>query len=260
MRSTPPARGQHRHDRSCRPWQDHADQGAQRRVDRPPFRGSEAGHLHPTGIRGRQFLQVQGCDGPRPIPTKPTCLNAAARRSILRSVSFVDAPGHETLMATMLSGAAMMNGALLLVAANEKCPQPQTKEHLMALTIIGVEKIIIVQNKIDIVTKEEALENYKRDQGVRQGHHRRERPDHPGFRASRRQHRQAHRDHTEVHPHSQARGEEAGPDVRGPFLRYQHSRHRAEGPQGRGARRFPHPGSSWRSGTRSRCSPAARSS
>jgi translation initiation factor 2 subunit 3 len=64
-------------------------------------------------------------------------------------------------MATMLSGAAIMNGALLLVAANEKCPQPQTKEHLMALTIIGVDKIIIVQNKVDIVTKEEALENYR---------------------------------------------------------------------------------------------------
>jgi translation initiation factor 2 subunit 3 len=61
----------------------------------------------------------------------------------------------------MLSGAAMMNGALLLVAANEKCPQPQTKEHLMALTIIGVDKIIIVQNKVDIVTKEEALANFK---------------------------------------------------------------------------------------------------
>ena len=63
-------------------------------------------------------------------------------------------------MATMLSGAAMMQGALLLVAANEHCPQPQTKEHLMALSIICVDKIIIVQNKIDIVTKEEALENY----------------------------------------------------------------------------------------------------
>ncbi|QLH75054.1 MAG: translation initiation factor IF-2 subunit gamma [Methanomassiliicoccales archaeon] len=91
--------------------------------------------------------------------SKSTCL-CGGKAEVLRSVSFVDAPGHETLMATMLSGAAMMNGALLLVAANEKCPQPQTKEHLMALSIIGVEKIIIVQNKIDIVTKEEALENY----------------------------------------------------------------------------------------------------
>jgi len=88
------------------------------------------------------------------------CKVCGGEAEYVRSVSFVDAPGHETLMATMLSGAAMMNGALLLVAANEECPQPQTKEHLMALTIIGVEKIIIVQNKIDIVTKEEALENY----------------------------------------------------------------------------------------------------
>ncbi|MFA5313555.1 MAG: translation initiation factor IF-2 subunit gamma [Methanomassiliicoccales archaeon] len=92
--------------------------------------------------------------------SKAECL-CGGKAEVLRAVSFVDAPGHETLMATMLSGAAMMNGALLLVAANEKCPQPQTKEHLMALSIIGVEKIIIVQNKIDIVTKEEALENFK---------------------------------------------------------------------------------------------------
>lgn len=91
--------------------------------------------------------------------SKLTCI-CGGKSEVLRAISFVDAPGHETLMATMLSGAAMMNGALLLVAANEKCPQPQTKEHLMALSIIGVEKIIIVQNKIDIVTKEEALANY----------------------------------------------------------------------------------------------------
>ncbi len=79
---------------------------------------------------------------------------------LLRCVSLVDAPGHETLMATMLSGAAVMDGAMLLVAANEKCPQPQTKEHLMALELIGVQKIVIVQNKIDLVSEERALENY----------------------------------------------------------------------------------------------------
>ena len=78
----------------------------------------------------------------------------------VKIVSFVDAPGHETLMATMLSGAAIMDGALLLIAANEPCPQPQTEEHLTALSIIGVKNIIIVQNKIDLVTKEEALKNY----------------------------------------------------------------------------------------------------
>jgi len=79
-----------------------------------------------------------------------------------RTVSFVDAPGHETLMATMLSGASIMDGALLLIAANEECPQPQTKEHLMALEILGIKNIIVVQNKIDLVTKEQSIENYKK--------------------------------------------------------------------------------------------------
>ena len=79
----------------------------------------------------------------------------------LRKVSFVDAPGHETLMATMLSGSAIMDGAILLVAANEKCPQPQTREHVMALEIIGIKNIVIAQNKIDLTSDKEALENYK---------------------------------------------------------------------------------------------------
>lgn len=78
-----------------------------------------------------------------------------------RTVSFVDAPGHETLMATMLAGSSIMNGALLVIAANERCPQPQTREHLTALEIMGIKDIIVVQNKIDLVTKERAVENYK---------------------------------------------------------------------------------------------------
>ncbi len=77
-----------------------------------------------------------------------------------RVVSFVDAPGHETLMATMLSGSSIMDGALLVIAANEKCPQPQTREHLTALEIMNIKNIIIIQNKIDLVTRERAIENY----------------------------------------------------------------------------------------------------
>jgi len=78
-----------------------------------------------------------------------------------RKISLIDAPGHESLMATMLAGTAIINGALLVIAANEPCPQPQTKEHLIALEIIGIKNIVIAQNKIDLVSKEEALENYK---------------------------------------------------------------------------------------------------
>ncbi len=78
-----------------------------------------------------------------------------------RYISFVDAPGHEMLMATMLSGAAMLDAALLVIAANEGI-KPQTREHLIALQAKNVKNIIIIQNKIDLVTKEQALENYKK--------------------------------------------------------------------------------------------------
>ncbi len=92
---------------------------------------------------------------------KEKCVKCNSLVVPLRKISLVDAPGHESLMATMLSGAAIVDGALLLVAANEKCPQPQTKEHLMALHISGIKNIIIIQNKIDLVSYEEALENYQ---------------------------------------------------------------------------------------------------
>ena len=84
-----------------------------------------------------------------------------SEKDLLRVVSFVDAPGHETLMAVMISGAAIMDGALLLVAANETCPQAQTREHLAALQIAGIENIVVVQNKVDIVSKERAIESYE---------------------------------------------------------------------------------------------------
>src|SRR3989338_2315882 len=78
-----------------------------------------------------------------------------------RAVSFIDAPGHETLMATVLSGASLMDGALLIISADEKCPQPQTAEHLKALDVVGINKIIIVQNKVDLVSEKAALDHYK---------------------------------------------------------------------------------------------------
>ncbi len=76
-------------------------------------------------------------------------------------ISFIDAPGHEMLMATMLSGAAIIDGAILVIAANEGI-KPQTREHFMALQAKKINNIIVVQNKIDLVTKEQALENYQK--------------------------------------------------------------------------------------------------
>lgn len=81
--------------------------------------------------------------------------------TLLRAVSLIDAPGHESLMATMLCGASIIDAALLLVSATEDCPQPQTREHVQALEIIGMENIIVVQNKIDLVSEEKAQKNYE---------------------------------------------------------------------------------------------------
>ncbi|MBS65741.1 MAG: translation initiation factor IF-2 subunit gamma [Euryarchaeota archaeon] len=88
---------------------------------------------------------------------------------LLRVVSFVDAPGHETLMAVMISGASIMDGAMLLISATEKCPQPQTREHLAALQIAGIENIVVVQNKIDIVSRERAQESYSEIESFLEG-------------------------------------------------------------------------------------------
>jgi translation initiation factor 2 subunit 3 len=106
------------------------------------------------------LMKCPDCPEPDCFTTKKECEKCGTKTEEIRSISFVDSPGHETLMATMLSGAALMDGALLVIGANENCPQPQTKEHLMALNILGIKNIIIIQNKIDIVTREKVIENY----------------------------------------------------------------------------------------------------
>lgn len=112
------------------------------------------------GYADTVFYKCPKCPEPQCYTVDKTCKHCGGDTEFLRAVSFVDAPGHETLMATMLSGAALMNSALLLIAANEPCPQPQTEEHLMGLDISGIKNIIIIQNKIDLVSDSEAVENY----------------------------------------------------------------------------------------------------
>ena len=59
----------------------------------------------------------------------------------------------------MLNGAAVMDAALLLVAGNESCPQPQTSEHLAAIEIMKLKHIIILQNKVDLIREQQAEEH-----------------------------------------------------------------------------------------------------
>mmetsp|Transcript_31690 Transcript_31690/g.79492 ORF Transcript_31690/g.79492 Transcript_31690/m.79492 type:complete len:479 (+) Transcript_31690:25-1461(+) len=98
--------------------------------------------------------EVKGCGG---------------KMVLQRHVSFVDCPGHDILMATMLTGAAVMDAALLLVAGNEPCPQPQTSEHLAAIEIMKLKHILILQNKIDLVQESTAREQYKQIQKFVEG-------------------------------------------------------------------------------------------
>ncbi len=113
------------------------------------------------GYADATFRKCPNCPEPDAYTVGETCPHCGAKSEVLRTVSFVDSPGHETLMATMLCGAAIMDGAVLVISANEPCPQPQTKEHLMALNITGIDKIVIVQNKIDLIPREQVVEHYR---------------------------------------------------------------------------------------------------
>jgi translation initiation factor 2 subunit 3 len=113
------------------------------------------------GYADMPIYKCATCPPPKNYTNKPFCEACNAEAEFVRSISFVDAPGHEALMATMLSGAAIMDGAIFVIAADEPCPQPQTREHLAAAEVSGIKNIIIVQNKIDIVDQKRALESYK---------------------------------------------------------------------------------------------------
>ena len=113
------------------------------------------------GYADMPIYKCPKCPAPNNYTHKPYCPKCNSEAEFVRAVSFVDAPGHEALMATMLSGAAIMDGAILVIAADEPCPQPQTREHLAAAEVSGVKNIIIVQNKIDIVDQKRAIESYE---------------------------------------------------------------------------------------------------
>jgi translation initiation factor 2 subunit 3 len=113
-----------------------------------------------VGYADAAFYKCSQCPIPLGYSSTPKCANCGKESVLQRVVSFVDSPGHESLMANMLSGGALMDGAILVIAANEKVPQPQTREHLLALQVLGIKQIVIVQNKVDLTESEKAIENY----------------------------------------------------------------------------------------------------
>ena len=70
-------------------------------------------------------------------------------------------PGHQSYMSTMVNGAAVMDAALIVIAADEHIPQPQTAEHLVAVELMELKHGVVALNKLDLITKDQAKEAYK---------------------------------------------------------------------------------------------------
>ena len=80
---------------------------------------------------------------------------------LVRHVSFVDCPGHASFMNNMLSGSSIFDCCIMVVAANEHCPQPQTVKHAQALDLSKKSNALIVQNKVECVEPQVAKEHYR---------------------------------------------------------------------------------------------------
>jgi len=110
---------------------------------------------------GYADFSIYQCEKCNAYSLDEKCGKCKGKAKLKRKMSLVDAPGHETLMTTVISAASILDGALFLIAANEECPQPQSAEHLLVLDSTKIKNIIVVQTKVDLVSREKALENYK---------------------------------------------------------------------------------------------------
>jgi translation initiation factor 2 subunit 3 len=113
------------------------------------------------GYADLTFRKCPKCKEPGCYTADVKCGVCGTKTEDIRTASFIDVPGHEALMTTMLSGASLVDGAVLVISAKDKCPQPQTREHLMALELLGIKNLIVAQNKVDLVTPERAKKSYQ---------------------------------------------------------------------------------------------------
>ena len=113
------------------------------------------------GYTNAKFYKCETC--PKPYcyqVNQKTCIQCGKPTQMVLHVSFVDSPGHNDLQTTALSGASNMDFCLLVVAAD--CEQdPESNEHYKAIKILKKEQsTIVLHNKIDLVTKDNALEHW----------------------------------------------------------------------------------------------------
>jgi len=120
------------------------------------------------GYANFKIFQCEQCPKPQCFQSFPSnknnaqCNECSRPLKLVRHFSFVDCPGHECLLATMLNGAAIMDCALLIIAANDKVPQPQTAQHLASAEIMGLQNIFTIQTKVDLLSDPSQIkENYE---------------------------------------------------------------------------------------------------
>ena len=108
-----------------------------------------------TSTGGQVFLTTGQKD------KRALCSVCAAEMEIAHHISFVDAPGHHQYVQTMARGATVVDGAILVTDAHHPHVQVQTKEHLAILTILDVDNIVVVQNKIDLIDSTTCTKHYE---------------------------------------------------------------------------------------------------
>jgi elongation factor Tu len=113
-------------------------------------------------LAGQGLAQAQGYDTIDAAPEEKErgiTINTAhvEYETANRHYAHVDCPGHADYVKNMVTGAAQMDGAILVVAATDG-PMPQTREHILLCRQVGVPKIVVFMNKVDLVDDEEMLE------------------------------------------------------------------------------------------------------
>src|SRR5207244_434497 len=100
--------------------------------------------------------------------TSKTCPNGHGPTKFLRTVSFVDCPGHHSLMVTMLSGAAIMDGSMFVVSANVKTPQALDRDHMLAAQMIGLHNSDAIRHKISITNNRSNSSKHDSKEGIQE--------------------------------------------------------------------------------------------
>jgi translation elongation factor TU len=128
---------QHRHDRPRRPWQDVADGG--------DHQGS--GEDRRRDVHGLRPDRQGAGRAARGITISTAHVEYETKN---RHYAHVDCPGHADYVKNMITGAAQMDGAILVVSAADG-PMPQTREHILLARQVGVPALVVFMNKMDMV-------------------------------------------------------------------------------------------------------------